>query len=102
LEEIKKAEKEASRIIENAEKRKEIIILDAEKQAEVLEKQELERLKKEMNERAKKFERETDDERNVVLGENRLEMDNMRKKAGKNVNKALESLKKEFFNFLEK
>lgn len=102
LENIKKAEKEATGIIERAEKKRENIILEAGKQAEDIEKQELEKTKNEINEKVKKFEQRNEDERDAVLGENRLEMDKMRKQSDKNVRKAIESLKKEFFNFLEK
>jgi vacuolar-type H+-ATPase subunit H len=102
LEKIKKAEKEAGRIIENAERKKERIILDAETRAEDLEKREMDRLKNEISEKIKSFEQKTEEEKEIVLGETRLEMEKLRKMAVKNVDKALQSLEKEFFNFLER
>ncbi len=100
LMEIKKAEKEASSIIEKAEKKRESIILDARKQAEDNERKEGERVKTEMGEKVRAFMERAGEEMGVVLQEKTAEMEKIRKRAEKNVEKAIESLKKEFYAFL--
>ncbi|UCC91219.1 MAG: hypothetical protein JSV39_02785, partial [Candidatus Aenigmatarchaeota archaeon] len=100
LVEIKKAEKEAGSIIEKAEKKREGIILDARKQAEDNERREGERVKREAGEKVRAFRERTGEEMGGVLQEKTAEMEKMRKKAEKNVAKAIESLKKEFYAFL--
>jgi V/A-type H+-transporting ATPase subunit G/H len=100
LAEIKKAEKEAGRIIEKAERKREGIILDARNQAEDNERREGERLKGEMGEKVRAFREKAVEEMGGVLQEKTAEMEKMRKGAEKNVAKAIESLKKEFYAFL--
>lgn len=102
LEDIKKAEKEAGKKIERAESKRERIILDARRNAEEIEKQETENVKKQFSEKIRTFRERADEERNVVLEESRLEMERVRNSAEKNMPKAIEALKKEFHNFLEK
>jgi V/A-type H+-transporting ATPase subunit G/H len=100
LEEIKKAEKDANRIVENAEKRKNEIILESGRDARSLEEKEMERLKKEAEQQIRLYEAKIGKELERFLGEKRLETDKMKKASSKKVERAVEILKKEFHDFL--
>ncbi len=100
FDEIKKAEKDANRTLEKAERQKAEIILDMGKNARLFEEKELDKLKKEMEAELRQFEERSERERERFFGERKGEMEKVRKDAGRKVEKAVESLKKEFRVFL--
>ncbi len=100
LEEIKKAEKDANRIVENAEKRKNEIILESGRNARTLEEKEMERLKKDAEQQIRLYEEKAERGMERFLSEKKAETEQMKKASAKRVEKAVEILKKEFHDFL--
>jgi ATP synthase H subunit len=100
LEEIKRAEKDADRIIETAQKRKSRLVLEMADKAKSLEQGGMETLKKDAEEEIRKFREKTEKERERFLEGKREETEGMKKDAEKNIVKAVEALKKEFCAFI--